>query len=90
MSCQDRDTIAALPIPDADRLIVGGADNPGILVVEEDGADVIQMAVEREEASTRLVIPDFDLVVIATAHEKWLGRMERDAANGAYNRCLKG
>jgi len=32
--------------------------------MEEDGSDVVKMAVKGEEASSSLVRPDFDLIVV--------------------------
>jgi len=49
-----------LPVPSADGLVVAGADNPGVLVVELDGTDVV----ESEKAPVELVVPDLNLVVI--------------------------
>ena len=39
---------AILPIPYPDGLVVTGADNPGKLVVEEDGSNIVQMPVQCE------------------------------------------
>jgi len=55
---------ARLPVPDADGLVVAGADNPGVLVVELDGADVVEMSEESEEAPVELVVPDLNLVIV--------------------------
>ena len=38
-------------------------------MVEEDGPNVVQVAIEREEASSALIGPDFDLVVIPPRNE---------------------
>ena len=50
-------------------------------MVEEDGSHVIEMAVECEEASSGLVRPDFDLVIVAAGYEERLCFVEVDAAN---------
>ena len=55
---EDGDAGAGLPVPDADRLVVGGREDPGVLVVEHRRADVVQMAQQVEQASLQLVIPD--------------------------------
>jgi len=49
-------------------------------VVKEDCADVIQMAVQGEETSARLVRPHLNLVVVTTRHEKWLCLVKVDAS----------
>lgn len=41
-------------------------------MVEKDSAHVVEMAIEGEQASPRLIRPDLDLVVIPSRHEKWL------------------
>jgi hypothetical protein len=46
-------------------------------VVEEDGADVVEMAVEGEETAAGLVRPDLDLVVVTTRHEEGLRRRQQ-------------
>ena len=38
-------------------------------MVEEDGSDIVQVTVQCEEATPRLVRPDLDLVVIAAGDE---------------------
>ena len=40
--------------------------------MEEDCAHVVQMPIKCEEASSRLMVPHFDLVVVSTAHEQRL------------------
>jgi hypothetical protein len=35
-------------------------------MVEEDGSDIVEMAIEREETSSGLVRPHFDLVVVSS------------------------
>jgi hypothetical protein len=66
---------AVLPVPYPNGLVVAGADNPGKLVVEEDGPDVVQMAVQGEETPAGLVGPDLDLVVVAAGDEEGLSRV---------------
>lgn len=51
--------------------------------MEENGADVVEMAIQREEASPCLVAPDLDLVVVAATHKQRLRLVEVDAANWA-------
>ena len=41
-------------------------------MVEEDGSNVVEMAIEREETAPGLIRPDLDLVVIAARHEQRL------------------
>ena len=49
--------------------VIGAAHYPRQLVVEEDGADIVQVAVQCEQASSGLVGPDLDLVVVAARDE---------------------
>jgi hypothetical protein len=49
--------------------VVRTADYPWQLVVEKHSSDVVQMAVQSEQASASLVGPDFNLVVITTRDE---------------------
>ena len=49
-------------------------------MVEEDGADIVEMTVKGEEAATSLKRPDLDLVVVTTRHEEWLRLVEIDTS----------
>ena len=71
---------AVLPVPYPDGLVVAGADDPGELVVEEDGADIVEMAVQSEEATAGLVRPDLDLVVVTARDEKGLSPRQQAAS----------
>lgn len=51
-------------------------------MVKEDRSDIVQMTVQREDASPCLVRPNFDLVVVSAGHKERLGFVEVDAANG--------
>jgi hypothetical protein len=51
-------------------------------VVEEDGANIVEMAVEGKEAATSLERPDLDLVIITTGHEERLCLVEIDTSYG--------
>ena len=62
VSGNDANAVARLPVPDANGLVIGAAQNPRILVMEKGGANVVQMAEQREEAPALLVVPHFDLV----------------------------
>ena len=56
--------------------------------MEKHSAHIIQMAVQGEETAASLVVPDFDLVVIATRDEQRLGGVERDASYRSYMKLL--
>ena len=71
-----------LPIPDPDRLVVRGTQNPRVLMVELHCTNVVQMPKQCEQAPPQLIVPDLDLVVIATRDKKWLRSVETDAAYG--------
>ena len=57
---QDGDTLPALPVPDPDRLVVTGGEDPGVLVVEHRGPDVVQVAQQGEDAASLLVVPHLE------------------------------
>ena len=50
-------------------------------MVEEHGAHIVEMAVQREQHLARLVVPHLDLVVVATTHKQRLRGVERDATH---------
>ena len=52
-------------------------------MVEEYGSNIIEMAVQREEAASRLVRPDLDLVIVTARNKKGLGFVEVNASDGA-------
>lgn len=81
VASEDANAGAALPVPDADGLVVRGAQDPWILVVEECCADVIQVPQQSEDAAFLLVIPHLDLVVVAAGDEQGLLVVEADAAH---------
>lgn len=80
---QRRTQRPVLPIPYADGLIIGAGNDPGQLVVEEDGSDIIQMPIQREEASSGLRRPHLDFVVVSSGYEERLCLVEVDASDGA-------
>jgi len=51
--------------------------------MEEDCANVIQMAIQSEKASSCLIRPDLDLVIITSRDEEWLCLMKVDTSNGS-------
>lgn len=63
---------AVLPVPYPDSLVVTRTDDPGKFVVEEDGADIVEMPVQREQTSACLVRPNLDLVIVASRDKKGL------------------
>lgn len=52
-------------------------------MVEENSPHVVQMPIERKQASASLVAPDLDLVIISSGHEKRLRLVEINATDGA-------
>jgi len=69
MPCQHRHAGARLPVPDTDCLVIASTDDPWMLVVELDCADVVKVAMESEEAAVRLVVPHLDLVIVTSGYE---------------------
>ncbi|GAT24524.1 phospholipid-transporting ATPase [Aspergillus luchuensis] len=51
--------------------------------MEEYRPYVVQMAIQCEHATTSLVVPDLDLVVVTSGNEEGLCRVEVNATNGA-------
>lgn len=45
-------------------------------MVEEDGPDIVQVAVQSEQAPPALVGPDLDFVVVTSRYEEGLRRVE--------------
>jgi hypothetical protein len=50
--------------------------------MELHGANIVEVAVEREEAAVGLVVPHLDFVVITSGDEERLGGVEVDSADG--------
>ena len=63
---ENGDARTTLPITDANGFVVRGTEDPRMFMVEEDGAYVVEVAVESEETFARLVVPHLDLVVVTT------------------------
>lgn len=64
VACEDRNTSARLPIPDPNGLVITSTHYPRVLLMELHRTDIIQMPQKGEQASSQLVIPHFNLVVI--------------------------
>jgi hypothetical protein len=77
VSCQDGNTRAGLPVPNANGLVIRAADNPRILLqtirsadfsrridnlVEESCANIIQMPQESKKTTALLVVPELSRV----------------------------
>lgn len=52
-------------------------------MVKKDSANVIKMTVQGEQATSCLVGPNFDLIVIATRHKEGLCLVEVHSSNGS-------
>lgn len=50
-------------------------------MVEENGTNVIQMAVQGEEAASCLIRPNLDLVIVTTRHKEGLCSVKIDATD---------
>lgn len=79
---QDRNAVPALPVPNANRLVIRSTDNPGQLLVEKHSPDVVQVAIQRKQTSALLPVPEFDFVVVAARNKHGLGIVEADATHG--------
>ena len=51
--------------------------------MKEDGADIVQMAIERKEAPPALIRPHFDFIIVSSRHEQWLCLVEINPSYGA-------
>ena len=69
VASQDSYAIPRLPVPNPNGLVIRCRDDPGVFVVEKDRSDVVEMAIEGEEAFSSLVIPDFNFVIVAARDE---------------------
>jgi hypothetical protein len=49
--------------------------------MEKNSPDIVHVSVERDDAPLDLVIPDFDLEVVAAGNKQGLGKMEIDASD---------
>lgn len=49
-------------------------------MVEENGPDIVQMPVQREQTSPGLIRPHLDLVVVSARHKEGLSSVEVNAA----------
>jgi hypothetical protein len=50
-------------------------------MVEENGTNIVQMSSQSEEASFRIVVPDFYAIVIASRNKHWLSLVKVDSSN---------
>lgn len=66
VTSEDGNASTTLPVPDSNRLIIRGRQDPRLLVMEVDCSNIVEMAIEGVVASPRLVVPDFDLVIVTS------------------------
>mmetsp|Transcript_7624 Transcript_7624/g.18433 ORF Transcript_7624/g.18433 Transcript_7624/m.18433 type:complete len:242 (+) Transcript_7624:3479-4204(+) len=81
---QDAQTGTFVEIPQSQGLIVTGGQNPRKLRrigVELDRANVIEMPQQREKASSQLVIPDLDFVIVTSANDQRFGFVKINSSN---------
>lgn len=83
VACENANASARLPVPDTNGLIVRGTQHPRIFVMENSCANVVQVPKQREDASLLLIVPYFNLEVVATGYEKRLLVVKCDSSNGA-------
>lgn len=76
--------LSGLPIPDPNRLVVTGTNNPGQLFVEERCADVVLVTLEREKQTTLGERPHSKQLVITAGHEHVLRRVHVKPAHGTF------
>ena len=70
VTSKNRNASARLPVPDPDCLIITRTHYPWILLMELDGTNVVKMTKKSEQASSQLIVPNFDLVIIPYKREK--------------------
>jgi hypothetical protein len=56
--------------------------DPRVLVVELDGTDVVEVPEEGEQTAPKLVVPNFDLVVVTPGHNQRLDFVKVHSPNG--------
>ena len=83
MTCQNGNLVPILPVPNAHRLVIAGADDPGELHVELHRAYVVHMPLQSEHALLHLIVPHFDQVVITSRYKHWLRLVEVYSAHWA-------
>ena len=71
MAGEHADALPTLPVPDPHRLVVGGGQDPGVLVVEHGRPDVVKMAQQGEDAPPLLVIPDLENNIRYNQYNRW-------------------
>jgi hypothetical protein len=64
-------------------LVIRGTQDPWIFVMERGGSHVVQMAIQCENATFLLIVPDFDFEIVTTADEKRLLIVKRDSSDWA-------
>ncbi|TDH67254.1 hypothetical protein CCR75_000066 [Bremia lactucae] len=65
-------TRARLPIPDTNGLVVTTAQDPRIFLVELHRTNIVEMAEQRKETASELVVPYFEFIVIPARYEQGL------------------
>jgi hypothetical protein len=74
---------SVLPIPYPDGLVIGARQNPWQLMMKEDSPNIVQMSCQGKQTPLRVVIPNFDLIIVTTGYEHRLSLVKVDTANGA-------
>ena len=80
VTCKYGDGASALPIPQSHRLVITAGNDPWELFVEFYSPDIVQVTSECEHAFLRLVVPDFNLMIITTTDEHGLRLMEEGSS----------
>lgn len=81
MTCQNSNLVPILPVPNAHRLVIAGADDPGELHVELHRAYVVHMPLQSEHALLHLVVPELDQMVVASRDKHRLSLVEINASH---------
>ena len=75
MASEDCETIARLPVPNTNGLVIGATKNPGQVVgMKLNGPDIVQMSAESVE--DMLEIPHLDFVIVSPAGKHAASRMK--------------
>ena len=80
MACQNSNLVPILPVPNAHRLVITGADDPGELHVKLHRANVVHVSLQSKSALLDLVIPKLDQVIVASRDEHRLRLVEINAS----------
>lgn len=76
-------TSSALIVPDSHGLIITSGKDPGELIVEVCGTNIVDMAFQSEQTTFLFIIPDLNETIVTSWDEEGELGMEVDASDSA-------